>query len=311
MEQKKTLWIVAAVGIFLLVVAGAALILYSPSLHRTPVQQASFDPSTGWVSNFPPAQTTTQNQSVPQQEISSQNQAPASPFDKPEGTQAISSANGLIQQPAQKEIRSDNLTVITDNATVYSQETTTIDLNSLKASNTSGVTAQNKFTQDQIASASENAGAKSYTQSAPAENYYAPGAKPQASKPAQTTPAKSTKAVAKSSAPAKAPAAKPAATKTENAAKLAAASKASPDKFWVQPASYATKKNADEARSILESNKITSEVFTFTDSKGKTFYRVRIGPYVTKSEAEYWQSRVAMIDKFADSKSIIVNTKTN
>ena len=71
------------------------------------------------------------------------------------------------------------------------------------------------------------------------------------------------------------------------------------------------KKYADEARSILESNKITSEVFTFTDTKGKTFYRVRIGPYVTKSEAEYWQSRVAMIDKFADSKSIIVNTKTN
>ena len=31
MEQKRTLWIIAAVGVFLLAVIGAALILYSPS----------------------------------------------------------------------------------------------------------------------------------------------------------------------------------------------------------------------------------------------------------------------------------------
>jgi hypothetical protein len=31
MEQKKTLWIIAAVSVFLLVVMGAAMILYNPS----------------------------------------------------------------------------------------------------------------------------------------------------------------------------------------------------------------------------------------------------------------------------------------
>ena len=51
MEQKKTLWIVAAAGIFLLVVVGAALILYSPSVHQTSVQQSSFDPTSGWISS--------------------------------------------------------------------------------------------------------------------------------------------------------------------------------------------------------------------------------------------------------------------
>ena len=32
MEQKKTLWIIAAVSVFLLVVMGAAMIFYNPSL---------------------------------------------------------------------------------------------------------------------------------------------------------------------------------------------------------------------------------------------------------------------------------------
>ncbi len=308
MEQKKTLWIVAAVGIFLLVVAGAALILYSPSLHRTPVQQASFDPSTGWVSNFqaeqlskPNTENTNQFSSAPAatETFAQATKAPSSPFENQGNASVIASANGIVQnQPSQTEAHPESLTVYTDKATVYSQETTTIDLNALKASNSTGVTAQNKLTENQIASTKNN------SQPAASENYYTPA--PKATAPAKAAPKKT--AVAKSSTASNAA---KASAKASTAAKVATTAKASPDKYWVQPASYASKKYADEARSILESNKITSEVFTFTDTKGKTFYRVRIGPYVTKSEAEYWQSRVAMIDKFADSKSIIVNTKTN
>jgi len=54
MEQKRTLWIIAAVGVFLLVVLGAALILYSPAAHSTqtvaaiaPVKRPA---ANGWVS---------------------------------------------------------------------------------------------------------------------------------------------------------------------------------------------------------------------------------------------------------------------
>ena len=53
MEQKKTLWIIAATGLFLLVVIGAAIILYSPGNNPTPVM-ASVPvppqiPSGGWT----------------------------------------------------------------------------------------------------------------------------------------------------------------------------------------------------------------------------------------------------------------------
>ena len=37
MEQKRILWIVASVGLFLLVVVGFALILYSPTQRQDPV----------------------------------------------------------------------------------------------------------------------------------------------------------------------------------------------------------------------------------------------------------------------------------
>ena len=36
MEQKRILWIIAAVGVFFLVVIGAALILYSPTQATDP-----------------------------------------------------------------------------------------------------------------------------------------------------------------------------------------------------------------------------------------------------------------------------------
>ena len=63
MEQKRLLWIIAATGVFLLVVLGAALIIYAPSA-RTPQTFASStknynkDTANGWISLSPaPAET--------------------------------------------------------------------------------------------------------------------------------------------------------------------------------------------------------------------------------------------------------------
>ena len=74
MEQKRTLWIIAAVGVFLLVVLGAALILYSPK--ATSGQIASGHNSTktndsGWISLAP-----AQNNEV------SSNQGKENPFER-------------------------------------------------------------------------------------------------------------------------------------------------------------------------------------------------------------------------------------
>ena len=78
--------------------------------------------------------------------------------------------------------------------------------------------------------------------------------------------------------------------------------------FRVQVTSLKSKKSAENAREVLDENKITADIFTYKDKKDQLFYRVRVGPYTTKSEAEYWQSKIAKIDTFASSSSYITST---
>ena len=176
-------------------------------------------------------------------------------------------------------------------------------MNALKTTVSPNVTARNEATQAQIAqtqSAYDSRAATEPRATTPTYNYEQTSvAKAPAVKPATTSTAK----------PAAKSTASTTAKKTTTVAKAAAPAQTKlADKFWVQAASYASKKSADEARSALESNKIPSEVFTYTDAKGKVFYRVRVGPYTTSSEAEYWKTQVAKIDRFADSQSYIVNS---
>lgn len=59
--------------------------------------------------------------------------------------------------------------------------------------------------------------------------------------------------------------------------------------YWIQVASFLDQIYADQARETLAASKIDSDVFT-KDNGGKTYYRVRVGPYKTRSEAEYWMN---------------------
>lgn len=155
---------------------------------------------------------------------------------------------------------------------------TTIELNT-KASN--NVTATSRAGQEALS----NAGSKSSASTIYTGN---PG----------------TSAASKSvaSAPAKAPAKKVAAAPAKKAPVLSS-------KYWVQAASFTSKKSADNARATLDDNKIPAEVFTYKDNKDKLFYRVRVGPYTTKSEAEYWKTRVCKIDLFKDTQSYVTEIK--
>ena len=306
MEQKKTLWIIVATGFFLGVVFVTASILYSPSMSRSNGNRlAEYNPTSGWTSSsqsatpVPESSLAFNTETPVSAETESKNSLSQSPFTSSEIQKDAAETENLF--------RTDKVTVISDNATVYSSGTTTIDLNSLKTSSASNVVAKNEMTANQL-STSRNAESESHSEksSLSNDNYYTPAsvAKNTAQKSSASANSKSTstKSVAKAA---------PATTKSTTAAKVASTAKKAPDSFWVQAAAYTSKRNADEARTTLESNKIPSEVFTFTDSNGKTFYRVRIGPYVTKSEAEYWQTRIGMIDKFASAKSVIVNAAVN
>ena len=192
--------------------------------------------------------------------------------------------------------QTENLTVIANGTTnVYSTGTTTIDLNALKSGTTSSVTAQNAAAQEAIARTEQNAPAAST---------------PAASTPAATTTSAKTTTTTTSTKTASTTSTGSASSKKTSSASSSSktTSTAAADRFWVQAASYSSKKNADEARELLDKNGIQCEVFTFTDSKGTLFYRVRVGPYTTKSEAEYWKQQIDAIELFAKAGTYITNS---
>ena len=304
MEQKGTLWIIAAVGIFLLAVLLPAIILFKPDTHKVEMTAPTVKPSSGgWIATgtSSPAGGASENETakgdVPADKIDFENSV------KPEA--------GGSQSTTQNAMQVGDMTVFAQNATVYGLETarntqsapdgsTLIDLNALRSGDTSPtdtVTPKNETSAKSMETARQTARASQAGQ----EQYSAVESRSAAVK----TPAKKP-----SSEPKTAPS-KSVATKT--AQKNTAAKPKAPagkTQYWIQAASFASKNGADAARSVLDENKIPADVFTYKDGKGKVFYRVRIGPYVTKSEAEYWRTRVAQINDFKSGESYITQNSS-
>ena len=310
MEQKKTLWIVAATGVFLLVVVGAALILSSTSQRCS---ASVNNPADGWISGStistqaaaqtPVMPVTTQDTGIAPIASANEDVAPL-PQTQPEtGTAATAPVSDPLLSAA-SPVKVENVTVITDSALVYgSGTTTTIDLNALKTGTApASVTPQNPLTAAQMIQTQQAQAPVAKTEYTPApDSYYAP---------APSAPAVKKQVPAKEAEKAPAAPAKKVTKTTKKAASKTTAKPAPkpavPETYWIQAGSYEVKKSADDARSILEANKIPNEVFTYKDAKGKLFYRVRVGPYTTKSEAEYWQKRISLINEFAKVNSYVV-----
>ena len=300
MEQKRILWIVLASGIFLLVVTGAALLYVLTSRSAAP---SGVNSSTVWTA------TPTLSSNANQQSSEPYAQGIASVTTTSTDTGRNDSWEKVQGEPTDSQAaegdaavtQTENLTVIANGTTnVYSTGTTTIDLNALKSGTTSSVTAQNAAAQEAIARTEQNAPAAST---------------PAASTPAASTPAATTTSAKTTTTTTSTKTASTTSTGSASSKKTSSASSSSKttstavaDRFWVQAASYSSKKNADEARELLDKNGIQCEVFTFTDSKGTLFYRVRVGPYTTKSEAEYWKQQIDAIELFAKAGTYITNS---
>lgn len=271
MEQKKTLWIIAAVGAFLLVVLGAAGLFYSPARNQVPTI-ASVSPvekhnSNGWTTP---------------------------------------SVQANVTEPT----KVNDLVVLSDNTTIFEvakadNNSTTIDLNALK---------QELYSTD---NAELTAPIQTQPQNINITVNVPDTAKETVVYSTENIVTKTTEVPAKAEEPA--PVKKTTVVASKNTVKPAektvaktttTVAKAEPKKtqFWVQVAAYSNKKGAEGARSVLTSNKIPSDIFTYKDNKDNLFYRVRVGPYTTKSEAEYWRSRIIKIDTFAKAESYVTST---
>jgi DedD protein len=136
----------------------------------------------------------------------------------------------------------------------------------------------------------------------------ADSATPAAATPA--APAASTKAATEKAAPSAAKAAAAAAPaagqKAAPAAKAASAAPAKTAEYWIQAASFTSRGRADELKQGLAEKGIAA-LISVKDISGKSYYRVRIGPYSVKAEADDWLSRLKGLPGSAEayvSKSV-------
>lgn len=256
MEQKKILWIIASVGVFLLVVMGAALIINRPAQGVEPSLASLQSNNDTWVMS-------------PISEIPVQ----AADTFQTEGELVgggITSTASSVQTAQDSPV--DSMTVYSGTTNVYGlSEATTIDLNSIK-----------EAVQQATITATNQAGVAAVASKSPV--------------PAKAPASEATKPISSGTS-------KSATTKS-----TASSSSKVQDQYWVQVASVTNKNNAENARAALASNKIESEIFTHRADNGTLYYRLRVGPYTTKTEAEYWKGRIALIDEFADIDSYITNT---
>ena len=84
-------------------------------------------------------------------------------------------------------------------------------------------------------------------------------------------------------------------------AKAVVNSTKTPSNYWVQTGAFSTKIRAEGAKESLASKGIAS-IIDNRDINGKTWYRVRVGPYISETEANYWLALVKSIDGFAESQ---------
>ncbi|HON89092.1 MAG TPA: SPOR domain-containing protein [Spirochaetia bacterium] len=75
-------------------------------------------------------------------------------------------------------------------------------------------------------------------------------------------------------------------------------------RYWIQVASFSTKLKAEDMQRMLAEKSLTSYLISSVVS-GKTWYRVRIGPYNSKADAERWLSTIKNIPDCSDAFIII------
>ena len=295
MEQKRTLWILVSAGIFLCFVFGTAFIVSNATSKKNKSSVAK-DSSAIWVAPYESTPVTSSEPVIstglnPHVETAS-NDSAADP--EPSATSSLDAAldhpaEGVTTAvvPETDSSKSDSSARVADASSETSKPaTTTFNLSETSSTSVSNVTAQNKAAET----------AMKNTEAAHQKNVVAKTLD-------ESTQKKSSASVAKAETPKKSTAPKAA----SSAPKAQSSSQTLPDRYWVQAASYSSKKKADEARALLDENKIQCEVFTY-DASGTLYYRVRVGPYLNKDEAEYWKKQVDAIELFANAGTYIVNS---
>jgi DedD protein len=253
MEKKKLLLVAISVGIFLVLVIGASILVFSP---RTPSPAAA--------AAAKPARP------VPVGKIDEpvESDAPA-PVSAVELVRTLDGSSRLddsgLQTPPENKVQDDVFYIYGENPS----ETVTVDRSTGGSGNRLIVDVP-RPSAPAVPDAPRPAASAARTNPAPA---------------ARTSPAPAARAPA---AAAPAPRA------------VAASPSRAQDNYWVQTGSFSTVARAEAVKDTLSAKGIVSLVEN-REVEGKTYFRVRVGPYTSKNEADYWLALIKSIHGFEES----------
>ncbi|MDR1302498.1 MAG: SPOR domain-containing protein [Treponema sp.] len=282
MDKKKLLLVAVSVGIFLIMVIGLSILLFLPRRNAATGSVPVFTQSNNAVS---PSPVNVPVEAVPVEPVRPEptrtEPASANPVDMLRNLEEI---QGLQSPPASPSMTQEN------NIYIYGDPTKPQTLVEQTTRNNSS----------NLVIEVPRPSAVAVPSSVPTDNARAQEP-PKASTPASTqptrTPAPATTSPRPSSPPPVAAAKPPAAT--------APAPAQQPQRlyedYWVQAGSFSTSSRAEGAKETLASKGITAIIET-RDVNGQNFYRVRIGPFTSQNEADYWLSVIKKIQGFEDSQ---------
>ena len=278
MEQKKILWVILSVSLFVLIIFGIALFLYSPSRNSAMAQAGGETipyETAGTAANVDP-------------DLWARDPDRVSGLDR----DAPSAAGNIINL--------NNVNIVSTDG--QSAQTSGIDVSDLTVqAGTSEVSGLPRELAEQIGiepaseHPEERPAAAKKDEAAPVQPQVAPAVKAQPKpavekKFAQASVSVTVKPKAKTPV-------KPAAPQLHTL-------------YWVQTASLASRINAERARDKLAAQHMKVEIFTKETSAGLT-HRVRVGPFTNNTEAKYWLNSIKKIEGFENSFVTEEKVKSN
>ncbi len=280
MEQKKILWVVLSISLFVVVIFGVAIYLYAPFRNKSTMNSAEIA-DLGTIednsSDVDPDKWTRNPDSVPA--LKTESDVPVSIQNN------ITVVNGEVE---------------TENKT--SKDADTTDENSVSVGNLVEDNKDEKKTTDlpdslakQLGESKTETKTEKKTETKKASTSGVKAKKGSLAK--QPKKSKAKKKVAKTNGTGKLPS--KSATKASRTQKQLS-KKAIETIYWVQTASLTSRLNAENARKQLQAKHMNAQIFTKQTSTG-IMHRVRVGPFKNKTEADYWLKKIKDMKGFEKS----------
>jgi DedD protein len=264
MEKKKLLLVAVSVGIFLVIVVSAAILIFTPKAAGTGTAISSARPIPAGVPGVLPDMPLGAAQPQPQIPQADPERIQPATVDAADMVRNADGIQGIQPFPQATAIQENHFYINGENP----GDEFTVEKNDGNAAARVVINVPKPST-----AAVPDTPVESPRQTAPRP---AANAAPAARPAAPAKPAAAPK-----------PAAKPAPSVYNN--------------YWVQTGAFTAKVRAEGVKETLSSKGISS-IIENREVDGRTWYRVRVGPYTSENEASYWLALVKSIDGFADSQ---------